>query len=374
MGTRSNTRNKRNTRKKGGAPLFTANKQKTVKRRHNLMAFASNSSRKSNAARQAVHQYLTHAEQEKKLELTITEDDVIHTITPFRKPASLLEYVDFAQRKCEDLIETTIHQSMRQKKRINEERRHSKQATFLANRAAARAQQAAHIASLGRLLNSPIEPGVQQELNAWNTSASQRGLDQQHNLEEAERIFQNKSSIQTEEVRLRYLFTKQVAYHIEKLDAILTLHQEIQEKVHGIMSVYYKTEQANRDSLLTRARAMIIKQIPELNGMVAIDRALPSVLEHIMELLVRASDKYLQTIQGTPLEIAKARLEHTRLQEKHIRIAKIHFELLVRGDYRLRQELAKNPYLDTPKYKAILKQLNNDIQEVKKLNSASGSR
>jgi len=371
MGTRSKTRKKRATRstrkkdsKKGGA-LWTPNKQDTVKRREALIAFAANSKNKSNAARQAVHQYLTHAEQEEKQEITLTGDDVILAITPLRDNMSLFDYVQFAKQRCEDLVITTIHQLMRQKKRINEERRLSKKTTFLANRAAARAQQAAHIASLGRLVNSSIDSGAQHELKAWNQSLFQRGLNQQHNLVEAERIFKNKTTIQNEEIRLRYELTKQLVQHIEKLDYILVLYYEIQSKSLGLLSVYYKTKEANTESIIPRAKAEIVKHIPALKDMG--DRALPSVLEHVMELLVEASDAYMKTIRGTPLEMAKARLEHTRIQEKQLRYAKLHFEILVRGDYRLRQQLAQNPYLDAPKYQAILKQLEKDTQEVKTL-------
>jgi hypothetical protein len=292
---------------------------------------------------------------------------VLQAITPLKKPASLTDYVDYAQRRCEDLFETTIHQLMRQKKKINMERRLSKQATFLANRAAERAQQAAHIASIGRLLNSPRDNAIQQELNTWNRSTLQRGLNQQHEMEEAERIFQNKATIQIEEVRLRYELTKQLVQQLEKLDAIIVLHDEILDKSLGPLSVYYKTKEEDIASIVTRARAMIIKQIPELNGLVSVDRAIPSLIEHIMTLLVRASDAYVKTVKGSELEMAKARLEHTRIQYKHLKITDRHFEILTRGDYRLRQELAKNPYLDAPKLKSLAEKIEKNIKEVKKL-------
>jgi len=362
MGTR------RKTRKKTGGTLWTPNQQQTVKRRQNLLSFASNSTQKSNVARQAVHQYLTNAEQEEKMEnMIITFDMVVQAITPRHTPVSLTDYVDFSQRKCEDLVETTIHQLMRQKKKINMERRRSKQATFLANRAAERAKQAARIASIGRLLNSSRDNAIQQELNAWNRSALQRGLDQQREIEEAERIFQNKTTIQLEEVRLRYELTKQIVQQLEKLDALVVLHYVIQDKALGPLSVYYKTKEDDEKTLVTRARDMIVKQIPELKGMVAVDRAIPSVTEHIMAHLVKASEAYMKIVKGSELELAKARLEHTRIQEKQMRYANLHFEILTRSDYRLRQELAKNPYLDIPKHKALIEKLKKNVEEVKRL-------
>ena len=295
MGTR------RKTRKKTGGTVWTPNQQQTVKRRQNLLAFSSNSTRKSNAARQTVHQYLSNVEQEEKMEhMNITLDMVLQTITPFKTPTSLKDYVDFAQRKCEDLVETTIHERMRQKKKINMERRRSKQATFLANRAAERAKQAARIASLSRLLNSPRDNAIQQELNAWNRSALQRGLDQQREIEEAERIFQNKTTIQLEEVRLRYELTRQLVEQLEHLDAIIVLYNQIIDKSVGPLSVYYKTKEEDEKTLVSRARAMIVQSIPELSGMVAIDRALPSVTEHMMALLIKSSDAYMKTLHGTP--------------------------------------------------------------------------
>ena len=293
---------KRSTkRRKGG---WTPEQTKTVQRRQELLSYTSNSTRKSNAARQAVQHYL-EAEREKNANATmITSDDVLQAITPHGRPAHLLAYVDYAERKCESLIETAIHVIMRRKKQINEERRLSKQATFLANRAAARAQQAAYIASIGRLSNSPIEPSVQAELNAWNKSELQRQLNQEENHKEAVRIFENHSTIQMEFIRLRYELTKQVVEQLEKLDYIIPLYQKIQTN-SARLGAYYSIEKRNADhaSIVPSARVKIVKLIPELNGTNYVDRALPNLMDEMMKKLVNASAAYVKTMKGTTLEV-----------------------------------------------------------------------
>jgi len=353
-------------KKKGGA-LWTPNKDLTLKRRQQLINYTSNSTRKSNHARQMLHKYLTNVQEENQHAI-ITANDVLEAITPNKKPGDLGWYVDYAVRNCENLIIAATYTMMRQKKRLNEEYRLSKQATFLANRAAARTQQAAHIAALSHLSHSSIEPAVRAELNAWNKSALQRELEQQQNIEEAARIFKNKSTIQAEEARIYYELTKQVVEHIEKLDYIIVLYKKIQSN-SATMGAYYSAEQRERDkaSIVLAARERIVKQIPELGGTVFVDRAIPKLMDEMMVLLARASAAYLKTVTGSALDVAMARQQDLGIQEKQLRLVRLHFDILVGHDPRLRGELAKNPLLDIKKYSDVMAKIGESIEEVKKL-------
>jgi len=367
MGTRRKKRDARHTYKKKGGALWTPNKDLTIKRRQQLVNYTSNSTRKSNHARQMLHQYLTNVQEENQHAI-ITANDVLEAITPNKKPGDLGWYVDYAVRNCENLIIAATYTMMRQKKRLNEEYRLSKQATFLANRAAARTQQAAHIAALSHLSHSSIEPAVRAELNTWNKSALQRELEQQRNIEEAARIFKNKSTIQAEEARIHYELTKQVVEHIEKLDYMIILYKKIQSN-SATMGAYYSAEQRERDkaSIVLAARERIVRQIPELGGTVFVDRAIPKLMDEMMVLLTRASAAHLKTVMGSALDIAMARQQDLGIQEKQLRLVRLHFDILVGHDPRLRGELAKNPLLDITKYSAVMKKLDENIEEVKKL-------
>jgi hypothetical protein len=367
---RSTLRKKRaahHTYKKKGGALWTPNKDLTLKRRQQLINYTSNSTRKSNHARQMLHKYLTNVQEENQHAI-ITANDVLEAITPNKKPGDLGWYVDYAVRNCENLIIAATYTMMRQKKQLNEEYRLSKQATFLANRAAARTQQAAHIAALSHLSHSSIEPAVRAELNAWNKSALQRELEQQRNIEEAARIFKNKSTIQAEEARIYYELTKQVVEHIEKLDYIIVLYKKIQSN-SATMGAYYSAEQRERDkaSIVLAARERIVKQIPELGGTVFVDRAIPKLMDEMMVLLARASAAYLKTVTGSALDVAMARQQDLGIQEKQLRLVRLHFDILVGHDPRLRGELAKNPLLDIKKYSDVMAKIGESIEEVKKL-------
>ncbi len=361
MGTRRKKRSTYHTRKKKGGALWTPNKERTVKRRQELLAFTSNSTRKSNIARQAVHNYLASVQEEENRNETIVNEDVLHAITPIG-PVDLLGYIDYAKRKCESLIETAIQAMMQHKKRINEGRRQSKQATFLANRAAMRAQQAAHIASISRLSNSSIEPSVQAELNAWNKSALQRGLDQEENIKEAARIFQKKSTIEMEEIHLRYELTKQVAEQIEKLDYIIPLYQHY--------DVMYSSNKRDNDikEIVKSARNMILTKIRSeyLNKAAFIDRAIPKLLEEIMIMLVNASAAYVKTVKGTALDVAKAYLQHLRIQEKQMQLNRLHFIILTRDNPKIRPEMAKTLVPDDV-YREIERKIDEQQKEVERL-------
>ena len=368
MGTRRRKRTRPKTHKKKGGALWTPNKDLTVKRRQQLVNYTSNSTRKSNHARQALNQYLTNVQEEENHHMVITASDVIDAITPHKTPGDLGWYTDYAVRNCENLIITATYNMMRQKRQINEDRRLSKKTTFLANRAATRAQQAAHIASIGRLSNSPVDHSNQAELNEWNKSERQRELDQLQNIAEAERIFQNKSTVLAEETRLHYEFTKQVAEHIEKLDYIIVLHKKIQSN-SATLGAYYSSEKRERDkaSIVSIARERIVKQIPTLGGTAFVDRAIPKLMEEIMILLVKASAKHMKTVRGTTLDVAIARHQDVSIQEKQLKIVRLHFDILVGHDPRLRSELAKNPLLDVKKYTDVMEKLGESIQEVNRL-------
>jgi hypothetical protein len=350
------------TRKKRGG--WGKQQENTVRRRHNLLAYTSNSKKKSNEARSALQQYLNHSHEEEKQNM-ITPTMTLNAIMPVKVPGTLTDYITDIHVKCERLIETLIQQNMDNKKKFNEELRLSKKETFLANRSAARVQQAAHIASLSRL-STPTDPAVQAELDKWNHEVIKRGLEQKKNEEEAARIFKNTSSIEREEARLRYVLTKQLAEHIEKRDYIIQRYHQIQSNSYR-MGAYYSKKNADLASIVTEARALIIKDIPLLKGVSYVDRALPSIMEDIMELLITASGDYVKSVKGTPLEIAKARLEHTENQLKQLSHIRNHFDILSREYPQLRPELAKNPLLSKSNYDKIVDQFTSDLQEVKKL-------
>jgi hypothetical protein len=349
------------TRKKRGG--WGKQQENTVRRRHNLLAYTLNSKKKSNEARSALQQYFSHSQEEKQNMITPTM--ALNAIIPVKVPGTLTDYITDVHVKCERLIEGLIEKNMDNKKKRNEEYRLSKKETFLANRSAARAQQAAYIASLSRLSTS-IDPAVQAELDKWNHEALKRGLDQKQNEANAARIFKNTSSIQREEVRLRYVLTKQLAKHIEERDYIIQRYHQIQSNSYR-MGAYYSRRDADLASIVTDARALIIKDIPLLKGVSYVDRALPSITEDIMELLVGVSDQYRKTVKGTALEIAKAQLEHTENQLKQLSLIRNHFDILSREYPQLRPELAKNPLLSKSKYDKIVDQFTSDLQEVKKL-------
>jgi len=368
MGTRRRKRSTLKTRKKKGGVLWTPNKQRSVKRREELISYTSNSTRKSNTARQALNQYLTNVQEEQSSKGSITVDDVLQAITPNKVPSDLGWYVAYALRNCENLIIAATFATMRQKRQINVDRRLSKKATFLANRAAMRAQQAAHIASIGRLSNSSADHDVQAELDAWNKSALQRELDQEQNIKEAELIFKNKTTILAEEARIYYEFAKQVAEHIEKLDQIIILHNKIQSN-GATLGAYYSSNKREKDkaSIVPTAREKIVKQIPELKGTAFVDRALPKLMEEFMALLGKASAEYVKTVRGSALAIAMARNQELSIQEKQLRLVRLHFDILVNHDSRLRSELGKNPLLDINKYADVMAKLGESIQEVVRL-------
>lgn len=368
MGTRRRKRTIRKTRKKKGG-VWTPNKNKSVKRRQNLLRYTTNSKTKSNQAIEALHKYIEATQKEDKSVDKITANDVLDAITPNRTPPNLIWYTDYAVRECEKLITAATQATIRQKQLINHEYRLSKKATFLANRAATRAQQAAHIASIGRLSNSPANSGINAELKAWNESSIRQQLEQQKNIEEAERIFKNNTTIQAEQARVYYEFTKQVAEHIEKLDQIIVLHKKIQTDIAGPLGGLYKIEkrEADKASIVSTARERIIKQIPELSGTVFVDRALPKLMEEIISVLVKASAEHVKTLKGSALDIAMARNQDFSIQEKQLTLVRLHFDILVGHDSRLRGELAKNPLLDIKKYTDVMAKLNESIQEVIRL-------
>ena len=348
-------------KKRGG---WGKQQENTVRRRHNLLAYTSNSKKKSNEARSALQQYLNHSHEEEKQNM-ITPTMALNAIMPVKVPGTLTDYITDVHVKCERLIEGLIEKNMDNKKKRNEEYRLSKKETFLANRSAARAQQAAYIASLGRLSTS-IDPAVQAELDKWNHEALKRGLEQKQNEENAVRIFKNTSSIEREKTRLRSVLTKQLAKHIEDRNHIIQRYHQIQSNSYR-MGAYYSKKDADLASIVTDARALIIKDVPLLKGVSYVDRALPSITEDIMKLLVEVSEKYVKTVKGTALEIAKAQLEHTENQLKQLSIIRNHFDILTREYPELRPKLAENPLLSKSKYDKIVDQFTSYSQEVKKL-------
>jgi acetoacetate decarboxylase len=159
-----------------------------------------------------------------------------------------------------------------------------------------------------------------------------------------------------------------VVEHIEKLDYIIVLYKKIQSN-SATMGAYYSAEQRERDkaSIVLAARERIVKQIPELGGTVFVDRAIPKLMDEMMVLLARASAAYLKTVTGSALDVAMARQQDLGIQEKQLRLVRLHFDILVGHDPRLRGELAKNPLLDIKKYSDVMAKIGESIEEVKKL-------
>lgn len=363
MGTRRKKRNILKTRKKkGGAIEWTSNKRKSVRRRKNLLALTSNSTQKSNRARRAVRNYRSSVQGEHSVS-SITRNEVLTAITPqYLKPENLQQYIEFSIKESADLIASKVDMLMRQEKDVNQKRILSNQTTFLANRAAERVKEAAHIAAIGRLSNSSADPAIQAELDEWNSSVRQRELDQEQNIEEAKRFFKKNSAIQAKAIRLQYEITKQVAEHVEKFDFIIS-DKDISELYKNNVIPANKQYIAKR--IVENARMNILKRIPRLNGLVSIDRALPKLMEMIMQMLGTASEEYVKTVKGE-LQIAKATLQYLRIREEQIRINHLHFKILTTYDSKLGPELAKTRFHDDV-YREIKRQIEEQLKEIQRL-------
>ena len=358
MGTRRRKRMTRKTRKKGG--VWTPNKNLTVNRRQELLTYTSNSTQKSNNARKAFHNYLEAIQQQKNISNEdIARDDVLDAITPDRsmidiQQGSLTDYLTYAKRRCSELVETKIRESISQKKSINQKHRLSQQAAFLANRAAMRAQQAAHIASIGRLSNSSVDATVQAELDAWNRRANQRKSEQKENKTKAQLILQNKSSIQTEVNRLRYEFTKQVAEHIQGLDYIIPLYES-------------RNQKTTMQEIVKSARINILAKIPAFKGKDAmyIDRVIPMITEEIYGTLLATLEEYIVSGGLNALEILHARLQFFIIKETQMRLAQQHFEIISEAHTNLRKILAENVLLNKQLYKHIVSEITKISEQIK---------
>jgi hypothetical protein len=352
MGTRRQTCTTRNTRKKKGG-VWTPNKQRSVKRRQNLLNYTSNSTQKSNKARQAVQEYLEATHEENSND-AITYDDVIYAITPdiVRQKGSLTDYIPYAINRCRDLIEAKVKALMAQKKAINEKRRLSKQATFLANRAALRAQQAAHIASLSRLSNSSVQ-NVPREVEEWNRTADQRKSNQE-NKKAALLINQNKSSTKIEEIRLRYELTEQIVEQIKRLDYIIPLYES-------------HNNNTTMTQIVEQARGIILVKIPAFKGVSYIDRVLPIITEELYGMLLDTLQKYIVDVKTlTTVETLKGQLQFYNIKKEQMEIAKHHFIILSTAWPKLRSELARNPLINEHMYHTIvtkIKELNEQIKQ-----------
>lgn len=363
MGTRCRQRRKRNTlktRKQKGGTIWTPNKDLTVRRRQQLVNYTSNSTRKSNQARQALHNYLEAIQQQKNISNEdIARDDVLDAITPDKsmidiQQGSLTDYLTYVKRRCSELVEMKVRALLSQKKLINQKHRISKQTTFLANRAAMRAQQAAHIASISHLSNSSIAPDVQAELDAWNRHADQRKSDQE-NKKEAQLIAQDKSTVQTEVIRLRYELTKQVAEHIQGLDYIIPLYES-------------RNDKTTMQEIVKSARINILAKIPAFRGKDAmyIDRVIPMITEEIYGILLSTLEDYILTGGLTELEILRARLQFFIIKETQMRLAQQHFEIISEAYPNLRKILAENVLLNKQLYKHIVSEITKISEQIKR--------
>jgi hypothetical protein len=351
-------RTARHTRKKKGGSLWTPNKNRSVKRRENLLTYTSNSTRKSNAARQAVHNYLEALQKEQNSEENITRDDVLAVITP-KQMVSLINYRDYVKRRCRELIDTKVKVLLSQEKDIHQKYRLSKQTTFLANRAAIRAQQAAHVSAIDRLSQSSVAAAIQDELDAWNKSAEQRKLSDKENIKEAQLIIQNKSTLQTKELFLRYELTKQVAEHIKGLDYIIPLYES-------------RNNRTTVQQIIKDARDVILLKIPAFNGKDAmtVDRIIPMITEEIYGMVLATLQDYIVNGALKESNALKARLQFFIIQEKQMRLARQHFEILVAAYPPLRKELGGNVLLNEPLYKQTLAEIKNIREKIKNRDGA----
>lgn len=353
MGTR---RRKRTIRKKKGG-VWTNNQTKSVKRRQNLLRYTSNSKTKSNQALQAIRSYLEAAQQNNS-DNDITADEVIDVIRPDskRQKGAFSDYIHHVKISWNGLVNAKVRNMMAHKKSINRLHHDSDHAMLLANRAATRVQQAAHIASIGRLSNSS-HARVAAELEAWNRSPDPV------NKEEPPNMIQMKA----EEIRRVYELKEQVLHQI--LDQIKRLDQII--PLYDFYEYQHPDNKKKEDivKIIEQARNTILMKIPELRNVAYNkDHVIPDIIEDVYDLLAETLEEYIIEMEKvrslTTLEILKIQLKIYSLKEEQMLLAQQHFKILREMSDAIRVQMSRRPRIDMTIYRRILEQIKEIEQRI----------
>lgn len=352
MGTRRRKRAIRKTRKtKGG--VWTPNHNKSVRRRHNLLRYTTNSKQKTNQAVEAVRKYLQA--QQNNSDNDITADDVKEVIRPDakRQKGTFSDYLYHVKISWNGLIGAKVRNMMSHKKAINRLHHNSNHAVLLANRAAARVQQAAHIASIGRLSNSS-HASVASELEAWNKSPDQV------NKEDTPNMIQMKA----EEIRSIYELKEKVLHQI--LDQIKRLDQIV--PLYDFYEYQHPVNKKKEDiiKIVEDARSMILLKIPELKNVTYNkDHVIPDIIEDVYDVLVETLEEYILEINSvkslTTLEILKIQLNIYNLKAEQMLLAQKHFKILREMSDAIRVQMSRRPRIDMTIYRKIVEQI-KDIE------------
>lgn len=354
MGTRRRKRAIHRTRKKKGGALWTPNQYKSVNRRKNLLRYTSKSKQKSNQAIKAIHNYIEAAQQNNS-DNDITADDVKDVIRPDakRQKGTFSDYLYHVKLSWNGLIGAKVRNMMSRKKAINRLHHASDHAMLLANRAAARVQQAAHIASIGRLSNSS-HASVASELEAWNKSPDPV------NKEETPNMIQMKA----EEIRhiyeLKEKMLHQILDQIKRLDQIIPLY-DFYEYQHPI-----NKKKEDIIKIVEDARSMILLKIPELKNVTYNkDHVIPDIIEDVYDLLVETLEEYILEINNvkslTTLEILKIQLKIYNLKAEQMLLAQKHFKILREMSDAIRVQMSRRPRIDMTLYHKVVEKI-KDIE------------
>ena len=355
MGTRRRKRAIRKTRKtKGG--VWTPNKNKSVRRRQNLLRYTSNSKAKSNQAVEAIRSYLQA--QQNNSDNDITQEDVLNIIRPDakRQKGSFSDYIYHVKINWNGLVNAKVRSMLSHKKVINRLHHNSNHAILLANRAAARVQQAAHIASIGRLSNSS-HASVASELEAWNKTPDPVNKEDPPNMikmkaEEIHRIYE-----------LEDQFLHQILDQMKRLDQIIPLYD--------FYEYQHPADKKKEDivKIIEQARNTILMKIPELKNVTYNkDRVTPDIIEDIYDLLAETHEEYIVEIEKvkslTTLEILKIQLKIYDLKAEQMRLAQQHFKILREMSDAIRVQMSRRPRIDMTIYRNILEQIKEIKQRI----------
>lgn len=356
MGTRRRKRTVGRTRKKKGGALWTPNQYKSVKRRQNLLRYTSNSKQKTNQAVEAIRSYLQA--QQNNSDHDITADDVKEVIRPDvkRQKGAFSDYLYHVKISWNGLIGTKVRNMMSHKKAINRLHHASNHAMSLANRAAMRVQQAAHIASIGRLSNSS-HAAIASELETWNKSPDPVNKDDPPNMVQ----------MKAEEIRSIYELKEKVLHQIldqmKRLDQIVPLYDfyDYQHPVHKKKEDIIK--------IVEDARSMILLKIPELKNVTYNkDHVIPDIIEDVYDLLVETLEEYILEINSvkslTTLEVLQIQLKIYNLKAEQMLLAQQHFKILREMSDAIRVQMSRRPRIDMTIYRRILEKIKEIEQKI----------
>lgn len=355
MGTRRRKRVIRKTRKKKGG-VWTPNQYKSVKRRQNLLRYTANSKEKANQAVDAIRSYLQA--QQNNSDHDITADDVKEVIRPDakRQKGTFSDYLYHVKISWNGLIGAKVRNMMSHKKTINRLRHNSNHAMSLANRAAMRVQQAAHIASIGRLSNSS-HASVAAELEAWNKSP-----DPVNKVEPP-----NMVKMKAEEIRSIYELKEKVLHQI--LDQMKRLDQIV--PLYDFYEYQHPVDKKREDiiKIIEDARSMILLKIPELKNVTYNkDHIIPDIIEDVYDLLVETLEEYILEINNvkslTTLEVLQIQLKIYNLKAEQMLLAQKHFKILREMSDAIRVQMSRRPRIDMTIYRKILEKIKEIEQKI----------